>query len=493
MLRTIFLNLLALIAGSFLPLAFAPFGYYPIGVIAPAILLWLWTKASSRQALLYGLLFGIGFFGFGVSWVYISIHTYGNATILTGILITGAMVLFLALFPAFQGYLLNRLFPANNLRKLLLAFPASWVLFEWMRTWILSGFPWLLLGCSQIDSPLRGYVPIVGEAGLAYFVTLSAGMLVSLFLIRKNWYRLIVIVAAIALWSGGWLLNFVHWVKPNGLSLKVSLVQGNIPQQQKWDPKQLDQILATYTRLTNKNLDSDLVVWPEGAIPAYPQEIKTYLRVLQAAAKFEHKTIFSGIPIYDPATKRSYNGAMALGLARGIYLKQHLVPFGEYLPFKAILSWLPNYFTIPMSGYSSGPKHQKPIIVNGVVIAPFICYEIAYAGLVLSHFPRANLLITLCDDSWFGKSIAAAQHVAIARMRSMETGRYQLLSTNTGISAIIDARGKIIATAPEFQEYVLTATVKGMHGLTPWVSYMHYFVLWLMLILLGVARGTRKK
>lgn len=491
MLRTIIRNFIALIAGSLLPLAFAPFGYYPLAVLALAILLFLWLTAKPWQAFVQGLMFGLGFFGFGISWVFISIHTYGNACTPIALVITGTMILFLALYPAFNGYLLNRIYPVNNLRKLLLAFPATWMLFEWVRTWLLSGFPWLLLGNSQIDSPLRGFVPIIGEAGLAFLVAFSAAILVSLWVSKKNWQRALLILLAILLWGGGLLLNKINWTHSFGVKTQVSLIQGNIPQEQKWEPKQLASILGTYVKLTNQTFGNKLVVWPEGGIPTYPQDIKFFLKLLSFTAKLHGTTIISGIPIYDRLSGRSYNGAIAFGATKGIYLKKHLVPFGEYLPFKKLLCWLPKYLTIPMSGYSSGPKHQELIIVNGMVIAPFICYEIAFADLVLSHFPRANILLTLCDDSWFGKSIAAEQHLAIARMRSLETGRYQLLSTNTGITAVIDPKGKVLERAPEFKEYVLTTSIQGMRGLTPWVAFMHYFILILALLCLWLA--ARKK
>lgn len=488
MLRTIFGNFLALIAGAILPLAFAPFGYYPMAIISPAILLFLWLNASARLAFWRGFLYGIGFFGVGVSWVYISIHTYGNASVFLAVLITGSMILFLALYPALQGYLLNRIFPDNNWRKLLLAFPASWVIFEWIRSWFLSGFPWLLLGVAQINSCLKGYMPLVGTYGLSFITIFTAAAVVYILSNnKKHWQRLVILIIPVALWIGGCFLAKVHWTTPVGAKFRVSLLQGNIYQEKKWDPKQLAAILGVYSRLTNASWASSIIVWPEAAVPAFPMEVSLYLKLMSVAAQLHRTAIVYGVPLADRSTGQYYNGILTMGVAHGKYLKRHLVPFGEYLPFKPILSWLHNYFTIPMSGFSSGPKRQAPMIANGILIAPFICYEIAYANIVLSHLPRAQLLVTLCDDSWFGKSIAAAQHLEIARARSLETGRYQLFSTNTGISAIIGPQGEIVAQAPQFKEYVLSADIQAMEGATPWVALGHYFWLLTMLVFLLVA------
>lgn len=492
MLRIIISIFIALIGGSILPLAFAPFGYYWIAIISLSILLLLWIYSTKKQAFLQGLAFGVGFFGFGVSWVYASIHTYGNANVLVAGLITGSMVLILSLYPALQGYFLNRVFPENNLQKILLAFPASWVVFEWIRSWFLSGFPWLILGTSQIDSPLKGFAPIIGASGVSFLVAFTAGLIVALVIRKKIWQRFLIIFIALCLWSSGYLLYKINWVHFSGKTFKVSLVQGNIPQEQKWDPKNLGKILGIYAKLTAPVLGNKIIVWPEGAIPVFPDEVSTFLKMMSNQARLHKTTILSGVPIIDKKNGRMFNGITAFGATKGTYLKRHLVPFGEYLPLKSVLSWLPNYLNIPMSGFSDGPKHQEPIIISGATIAPFVCYEIAFPYLVLSHFPRADLLVTVCDDSWFGKSIAAAQHVEIARVRSLETGRYQLLSTNTGITTIIDEKGKIIAIAPIFKESVLSSDIQIMRGKTPWVSFGHYFVLLIMLFLLWIAHKRSK-
>jgi len=481
------MSFLALLSGAVLPLAFAPFSYFFVAILAAMGLLIAWLKATPKQALWRGYLFGLGYFGFGVNWVYISIHQYGNATPAIAVIVTILLVMYLALFPALQGYFFTRIYPTNHCRKLLLAFPASWVIFEWIRSWVFTGFPWLILGYSQISSPLRGLAALIGVYGISFVVALSAGAIVALFYCKKNLSRILIILTVAIIWVGSFYLTKISWTKPEGEKFKVSLIQGNIAQEQKWNGARLDYILTTYAKLTSKNWDNKIIVWPEAAIPAFKEEVAKFVTLQTKAAKAHQTTIVSGIPIKNQNTQHIYNGIITFGANQGEYLKKHLVPFGEFLPFKEELNWLHKYFLIPMSDFSNGPRKQPALIVDGILVAPFICYEIAYPHLVLSYFPRAELIITLCDDSWFGKSPAAAQHLEIAQMRSLETGRYQLLATNTGLTAIINDKGEIIAQAPVFKQYVLTAKVQAMNGATPLVEFGHYLWFLLMLIALWLA------
>lgn len=466
--KLIIQNLIALLAGGILPLAFAPFGYYPIAFIAPALLLWLWCHNSPKIAALNGFLFGIGFFGVGISWIYISIHTYGNTSSLLAGFITALFIFYLALFPAAQGLLLNYFFKKNNLLKLLLAFPVTWVLFEYLRSWLLTGFPWLFLGYSQIDSFLRGGAPIFGVYGISLLVAFIAGTLVILLRTKSTITRLSISAILLGLWLGGTALNKIAWVKPNDKTIKVTLIQGNIPLEMKWQAGQIRNILNIYTKLTAQHWDSQLIVWSEAAIPGFSNQVTNFIKQLSAAAAKNNSTIITGI-IVDQNNK-TYNGIITLGKDHLTYLKRHLVPFGEYLPLKNILGNLLKFFSIPMSDLSSGDNQQPSFIVNNINLAPFICYEIIYPSLILDYLPEAQLLITISDDSWFGKSMATAQHLEMARMRSLETGRYQLMSTNTGITAIIDHQGKIIAQAPIFERATLTQKVQLISETTPYVK-----------------------
>lgn len=479
------MSVLAIFSGAVLPLAFAPFGYYLVAEVSLVLLLFVWLGASPGKAFWYGWLFGLAFFGCGIYWVYISVHHYGNAPVILAAAILALLVAFLALYPAIQGYLLNKFFPENNWPKFLLAFPASFVILEWFRGWVLSGFPWLFLGYGHVSSPLGGWAPIFGVYGVSFLIALTAGAIFYLLYLRKNKKLLISLISlVILLWVIGVSLTKINWTRQVGEPIQVSLIQGNISQEQKWKPEELWTILNSYSFLTAKNFSSKIIVWPEAAIPAYQDDAWVYLKLLSFMAKRHGTTILSGIPFHDDKTDRDYNGIIALGADNGKYYKRHLVPFGEYLPLKFALSWLHKFFTIPMSGFSRGSKKQPELLAQGIVLAPFICYEIAYPCLVLDYLPKAGMLLTVCDDSWFGKSIASAQHLEIARMRSLEVGRYQLLTANTGITAVIDAKGKILTRAPEFQQAVITEKVKNLSGRTPWVAFGKY--LWLPLLLLGL-------
>lgn len=525
------LAIVALIAGALLPFAFAPYGVYMLAIVATAALLFCFAEAQEahrpRHAFLYGWLFGVSFFGIGASWIYISLHHYGFMAAPFAVFVTALFVAFLALFPAVQGYCLVKFFPCNvrggSFGTLLLAFPATFTLCEWVRSWMLTGFPWLFLGYSQIDGPLRGIAPLGGVYGVSFAVAFIAGCLVGIWRAqcsKRPQVRLLLVIAIIAVWWGSAKLADVEWTQPSGggQPLKVSLVQGNVPQEMKWQAENLDPILLKYRALTQKHWDSAIIIWPEAAIPTFAQNVPRFMQELDADVRKHGVTLLAGMPLMVRGSAAAvmdesdqggnshggdyvsdggkndifYNAIVSFGAGRQHeqYLKRHLVPFGEYLPLKPLLLWLHNYVVIPMSDFSRGGERQPLLSAmhGSVLIAPFICYEIAYPSLMVHSLPRAQLLLTVSDDSWFGTSLAATQHLEIARMRSLESGRYQLVSTNTGITAIIDQHGKIVAQAPAFQEYVLDGKVQPMSGATPWVSYGHY--LWLVMVLLLIVAAV---
>ncbi len=482
----------ALASGALLSLAFAPFNLYALAILCPALLLISWLWVSPLRAFLRGELFGIGFFGISISWVYVSLHVFGHASHFVSVLLTALLILFMALFPAVLGVLLTKFFPKNNLFKLLLIFPNLWVLLEWVRSWLLTGFPWLFLGYSQVATPLRGLAPVTGIYGISWAVAFSSSLLVVLFVFarKKLGLTLMIIVLFIGVWSLGFALTHIQWTQPIGPATKVSLVQGNIPTQIKWDEAHTIASLNLYEKLTYPLQDNQIIVWPEAAI-AYPlNQAEGFINKLNDKLKSQNSALITGIPVDQD--NRFYNGAIAIGNGTGIYLKQHLVPFGEYIPLRFLLEWFGNYLQIPMSDFSSGSHHQPLIIANGIPVATYICYEIAFPELVLRSLPEGQLLITLSDDSWFGKSFAAAQHVEIAQMRALETGRYLLMSTNDAITAIINPQGKVIAFAPLYQVAVLTGTIHAMIGSTPWMKMGSYPILLIMLMLIIVGFIQKK-
>jgi apolipoprotein N-acyltransferase len=463
---------LALLAGATLTLAFAPFYFFPLAVLSPALLLWLWLTVTPQQAFWRGWLYGLGFFGTGVSWVYISIHTFGNASVFLAALITMGFIALLALFPALQGYLLNRFFPENNGRKMICTFAAIWVLLEWLRSLLFTGFPWLLLGDSQLHSPLKGYAPIYGVYGVSLAVLLSSGILVHIIWnIRKKKFKSVYYsFAALALlWSIGGGLTFIKWTKPLGNPIQVSLIQGNIPQELKWEPDQLQHTLDRYAALTQAHWDSKIIIWPEDAVPLPLQSATRFISQLDTAAKQHHVTIMMGIPVKSQfADDTYYNAVIAIGANTDAYLKHLLVPFGEYTPRPTFFKPIMKLFDIPMSDLLSSKDKIKPLQIDGIKIATFICYEIAYPEFVVSHTSSSGMLLTVSNDAWFGHSIASAQHLAIAQMRALEMGRPLLFVSNTGITAIIKPNGTLQAVAPKDTAYVLTEIVQPMAGETYW-------------------------
>lgn len=467
--------LLAFIFGACLTLAFAPFHLFPLGILVPALLLAIWYFATPRQAFVSGWLFGVGFFSTGVYWVYISIHTFGKAPPILAFLITLVFIAVLALFPAVQGYLTRRWFKGNHL---IWGFPVVWVLFELIRTCFLTGFPWLLLGYSQMDSALSNIAPLLSVYGVSFVTLMFSSLLASLFLVKQRRSLLMAFpLMAAGLWLALWGLGNFSWgVRPTGKELSVSLIQGNIPQSLKWDVGQRNYILSTYRRLTTLNWKSDLIIWPEAAIPMLQDEAQPFLDALSEEAKQKQTALIVGIPI--AYGMNFYNGMLVIGDGEGSYLKRHLVPFGEYIPFRALLAFVLNHIEIPMSDMSSGSFNQGFLTIKGISLSASICYEIAYPTLVASQLPEAQMLVTLTDDSWFDPSIAQDQQLQMTQMRALETGRYLLAATNDGVTAVIDPKGRIVKSAKPSEEAVLTAVVPAMTGSTPWVRFLNGMRKW---------------
>jgi apolipoprotein N-acyltransferase len=482
---------LALLAGLLLPFAFAPAGFYPLAILCPAILLSLWLNSSAKQVFWLGLIFGISFFGVGASWIYISINEFGNTAAPIAVFITALFVIALALFIAVQGYLLTRFFPYNTASKYYLAFPGGWALFEWLRSWVGSGFPWLFLGASQTNTFLKGYAPVFGEFGISFLVALCSALLVTAYIYgREHAHKSI--LGIMTIWIVGIVLVQIHWTKPSSVPLTVTLVQGNVPQQLKWTPNFLQPTIDRYIRLSQPYWGSALIVWPEAAIPALLEDVQGFINNLRTQAAEHYTSFIIGIPIADGF--KYYNGMLLLNdNKQQVYYKRHLVPFGEYVPFERLLRGLIGFFDIPMSNFSPGPWHQAALHFSNIIIAPFICYEIAYQQEVLPEFPKANILVTISNDAWFGHSFASAQHLQIGQLRALETGRYHLFTANSGITAIIGPQGNIQASLPPYQIAVLTGKIQSMTGSTPLVWLGGKTILLGIGLLLLTAWGMQRK
>lgn len=447
-----------------MPLSFAPWHFFPIAIVSPAILLYCWHRAAPLRAAWRGLLFGLGYFGFGASWVYISIHHFGHAQMPIAILLTFLFVTYLATYIAIGGFLLQK-YCTHTETKLMLGFPALWVLIEIVRGSFFSGFPWLSIGYSHIVSPLRHFAPLSGVYSVSWLSLLTSAALVTPF-ISLSRARFGFMVLILALWI---FAPFVQheWTKSNHKPISIAMIQGNISQELKWLPGETENIIQTYITLTEPLLDREIVFWPEAAIPMSQLQAHQLIAGLDSLAKEHHTTLVLGIPLQYLDT--FYNGLLVLGEHSGEYHKRHLVPFGEYLPLQPLSNWVMEYLRIPMSNFTPGANKQPPISIHDTIFAPFICYEIVFPNLVRQSLPQANVLFTITDDSWFGESFAAVQHVDMMRMRALETGRYHLSVTNNGVTAIIDHHGTMLSQIPAHIEGTLTGEIESKTGSTPWV------------------------
>ncbi|PHS69962.1 MAG: apolipoprotein N-acyltransferase [Methylophaga sp.] len=461
-------NIIALIAGGVLPLAFAPFYYYLIAIVSLALLFLSWQGVSAKQAAMRGFLFGVGLFGVGVSWVYVAIHDFGQASLLLAGLLTGLFVGFLALYLAFFAWLGKRITVRSlNVADFVLLLPIIWLIFEVFKGWFLTGFPWLDIGVSQIEGPLSGYIPIIGVLGASWLVAVTAGLIIALWQTRRWYWGMIIVV----IWGGGSLLQQQQWTTATDDRIKTSLIQGNIPQATKWDPKQLFKTLALYQARTEQHWDSDLIVWPENAVTAFHHQLKDlYFDPLAEQARANKTDILLGLPVKDISSQQYFNSMMLLGSDQAFYYKSHLVPFGDYVP----LEWLRGliaFFDLPMSAFRPGPIQQELIHAAGYNIGISICYEDTFSTEILRSVPQANLLVNATNNAWYGDSFAPHQHLQISRSRALETERPILRATTNGISAIIGFKGKLIKQTEQFQEQVLTGWVQPREGATPYVRW----------------------
>jgi apolipoprotein N-acyltransferase len=475
----------ALLAGAILPLAFAPFGLAPLAILSPAILFWLWIELAPGRSFWRGWLYGLGMFGIGVSWVQISIHQFGLPVLAFSVTVTVLFITFLALYPALLGYLVNRLFPgAQGGVRFFMLLPASWTLMEWLRSWLLTGFPWLNLGYSQIDSPLAGIAPVLGVYGVSFAVVLSAGTLCYAWAYPQ---RLRCLVLLVPLWGAAWLANRIAWTESFGAEpIEVALIQGNIPQTLKWLPARYQATLDRYLALSAPHWGIDLMIWPETAIPAFYHSAQPLIQALQAQVESTGTDLLIGVPSMGESGKTYYNSVVRIGSTAGFYHKRHLVPFGEYMPLQPIVGRLLSFLEIPMADFSAGSDAQSLLRVADQPVGISICYEDAFGEEVIDTLPHATLLVNVSNDAWFGDSIAPHQHLEMARMRALETGRYLLRATNTGISAVIDRRGTIMARSPQFEAHALIAQATPYHGATPYVRFGNAPVVVALIFMLGL-------
>ena len=476
---------LAAFVGALLPLGFAPFSLYWLVPVLLAVLFATWMRCPARVAARRGFGFGFGAFLTGTYWLYISIHVFGQAPRWLAVFLMLGMVLAMALYLAGCGWLAARCRSRWLALDALLLWPACWVFVEWLRGWLFTGFPWLSLGYAQINGPLAAWAPVTGVYGLSAAVTFVAGALLCLW--RGSLpARLAALAGLLALALGTVWIDGSHWTRPNGPELRVALVQGGISQDLKWLPEQRVPTMELYRRLSLDQPDADIVVWPEVAIPAMAHQVETYLDGLRQHAAERGQWLLLGILSYDFDRDQYYNALLQLGPQTGVYYKRHLVPFGEFFPVPDFVrSWM-RLMSLPYRDAARGARYQPLLKAAGVGLAPSICYEDAYGTELLDFLPAAGLLVNVSNDAWFGDSLAPHQHLQIARMRALETGRDMLRATNTGITALIGADGRIRKQSPQFRTDVLTGRVQPRSGATPFVRFGNWPVIIVATVLLGL-------
>lgn len=484
---------LLLIAGGLQTLTFAPYYLWWLGPVSILLMLLVCIPLASGQLFRAGWLAGLGLFASGASWVYVSISEYGNTGQLVAIVLTALFVAGLALFHGLAFWFWGRLARSSAVRRLLL-FPAIWLLGDWLRGWVLTGFPWLYLGTAHTDGPLAGLAPLGGVHLVTLAITATAvAAYGALWLILQARHRLAVtlVVAGLLPWLIAPALNRIDWTTLAQEPTSVAAMQGNIPQQLKWDPEFLKDQIVAYLGMTEDHWNTDIILWPETAIPI-PQDKAGKIIDHINERLGDSSTLITGIPWYGFSERSEgftfHNSIIALGAGEGIYHKQKLVPFGEYVPLEKYLRGLIGFFDLPMSSFTPGPKNQPALTANGLKVMPFICYEVAYPDFLARNAVNTDLLLTISNDGWFGDSIGPLQHLQLARMRALETGRYMLRGTNNGVTAIIDNKGQITRRIPQFERAVMTGEIYRASGSTPYMVTSSWPVLTFALILIVFVR-----
>jgi apolipoprotein N-acyltransferase len=486
--------LLSIGAGAVLPLAFAPYEQLWLAPLSYAVLLYLWSDAAPKRALGLGFAYGSASFGIGTYWTFIAVRIIGQAPVFVGVALTVGLTVVLAGFVALAGFLAARAFRTRGAVAWLVTLPALFVLTEWLRGWLFTGFGWLAAGYSQTDSWLMGYAPLAGIHAMSWAVLVTAGALVTLWLGTTRERAAAAAVVA-AVWLGGLALRGQEFTQARERPLDVALAQGAIAQSTKYEPEQLLPTLQLYAELTRQSAGADLVVWPEAAIPVLMEYVPEYVNDVQRLAERQGSTLLIGAMRLPPGAESSetfQNILIALTDERQIYVKRHLVPFGEFYPVPDFIREWMKLSNLPTNDAIPGADDQPPLDVAGERVAVMICYEDVFGAEQLQYSPDATLLVNVSNDAWFGDSFAAQQHLQIARVRAAEVGRYMLRATNTGVTAVIDNQGGVVRTLPQFHAGLLKETVRGYTGSTPYARVGNYLVVLLALVALAAVLAAER-
>ena len=496
--------LLAALAGALAVPAFGPWNIWPLALLALTLLQWLLGGQTARCSGQLGFCFAFGLNLPGLWWIHISMTAFGGIPLPVAFLMVALLAAYLALFPMAACWVWARLFPTihqTGWMARLLAFPALWLLGDWAMGHVLTGFPWLWFGYSQIDSPLVGIAPLLGVQGITLALLLSSGALLLTLQTRKPLWLLL----PLALFAAGAGLQTINWTQA-GKPLNFALMQANIAQEAKWDPKNIRPTLLRYLDMSRDHQDADVIVWPESAVPALENEMQEFLANLDGAMREHHTGFLTGIQYLDMSQRRFYNGVIGMGqideagkqsyqYAQGNrYYKRHLVPIGEFVPFGELLRPIAPFFNLPMSSFSRGSDSQENILVQGHRFATAICYEMAFSNELRQNVHAdTDYLLTVSNDTWFGTSHGPWQHMEITRMRAVEFAKPVIRATNSGVTLAIDAKGHPIQMLPQFQQQVLRVDVAPAQGQTPYNRFGSWPLIAWVVLALGLSYGQRRR
>ncbi|HYJ42114.1 MAG TPA: apolipoprotein N-acyltransferase [Steroidobacteraceae bacterium] len=494
-------SMVAFIAGALLALSFAPFGWWPLAILMPAVLMWLWEGATPRRAAVLGFWFNAGTFSVGTYWLYIAIKQIGHAPLVLALFLMVGFVAIMGAYHALLGWLVAKYLPQRGAMRWLVGIPGAWLLIEWWRSWFLSGFGWLALGYAHTDNWLGGLAPVIGQFGLGLLTLLLAGALVTLLLGDRR-SRIVSGGIFVVIWGAALGVRGIEWTEAYSRPIEVAVVQGAIPQDEKWLTENLESILEVYRTRTREAHGADLIVWPESAIPDLANHhIEFYREVYQEASARGSSLMMGTLREEDnPKTgeEEYFNSVLSMDKSTpgvGWYDKHHLVPFTEVVPVPGFVrQWL-RLMSLPYSDFNRGAAQQAPLESAGQRISASVCYEDAYGATQLPALRTATLLVNVTNDAWFGRSPARYQHLQISRLRAWEAGRPMVRAANDGVSAVIGARGEIVKSAPEYEANVMRASVQPRIGLTPYARTGNWLIVCLALVF-GLAAayvGRRSK
>jgi len=482
--------LLVLIAGSLVHLSFAPYNVWLPALAGLALFAtFISLSNSTKETFKLAFIFGAGLFGAGVNWVYVSIHIYGEVPVFLALVFTVGFVLFLALLFALPWLAFPKIACSRLLR--LTCFPFMWFFSEWLRGWLLTGFPWLYLGYGQIEAPLSGLIPIIGVLGTGTIMAITVSLFVYCADKRTLKSATVTTFGIVLIWGLGFGLKDLEWTQSRDIQIPITLVQPDIPLRDKWNPDKTNEILEILETNSQPAWQSGLLIWPEAAIPYTGPSATPYIEFIDERSNQSDTAMIAGLLTYDVEQDRYLNSIVGLGKADNVYHKQRLVPFGEYVPLEDWLRGTMKFFDLPMSVISRGPANQLPLkfdyLDQTFNLAPAICYEIAYTGLVRSLSKNADMLVTLSNDAWFGASIGPWQHMQIAQARALENQKPLARVTNNGVTGLVNHQGKIVEALPQFKQASLNSTITPRTGTTPYTRLGNWPLLFLAITIASIS------